>query len=194
MFAVSYRHTESSPRYQQAIREQQMRERQRIEAEAVKLLPEPVEIKPSPKALREKAQREAVMRSKMRWGVSTPLDTIPAIIARVAHQHGFTYDDIIGLSRSRKLINVRFEAIAAVRAARPNMTLPEIGKRFNRDHTTILHALKKMGVKQTGAPRRVYDLDAIKEMRSRGQSYESIANGFGCSAHTISRLVAEGAR
>ncbi|GGB00232.1 hypothetical protein GCM10011491_30560 [Brucella endophytica] len=191
--AYSCRHTESNPRYQAAVREQQRRERERREAEAAKLLPAPVVIQSSPKAIHE-AQSEAVERSTARWGISTPVDTVPAIIARVAHQHGFTYDDIIEQSRVRKLVAARFEAMAAVRTAKPLMSVPEIAKWFKRDHTTVISALQKMGFKVCGAERPVYDRDTIIRMRDFGWTTAEISMRFRCSERTVRKLLREGAR
>jgi chromosomal replication initiation ATPase DnaA len=56
-----------------------------------------------------------------------------------------SYDAIIGKSRDRKIVNVRHAAIRAVWDARPDLSISHIGRHFNRDHTTILHALKKTG-------------------------------------------------
>lgn len=72
---------------------------------------------------------------------------LKALISQIAEQHGLTYADIIGPSRSRKVIKARFDAIAAVATARPTMSLNHLGNVFHRDHTTILSALRKRGLK-----------------------------------------------
>jgi len=69
------------------------------------------------------------------------------IIADVAHKHGLTYADLLSKSRSRRLIPARFDAIAAVKIAKPHLSLPQIGKLFNRDFSTIAHALRQRGWK-----------------------------------------------
>src|SRR6188768_603829 len=79
--------------------------------------------------------------------------TTPAIdiIAMVAAWHGYEVHDILSTNKPLPLAVARFDAIAAVfsncsilgRA----MTLKEIGRAFGgRDHTTILHALRKRGL------------------------------------------------
>lgn len=70
-----------------------------------------------------------------------------ALITEIAEQHGLTYSHIIGPSRSHKVIAARFDAIAAVANARPTMSLNHLGNVFHRDHTTILSALRKRGVR-----------------------------------------------
>lgn len=72
---------------------------------------------------------------------------VRALISNVAAKYGLTYQDIIGPSRENKIVVARHEAICTVRRARPEMTLPHLGKEFRRDHTTVLHALRKRGLK-----------------------------------------------
>ncbi|PLP56243.1 hypothetical protein CYK37_26030 [Mesorhizobium loti] len=67
------------------------------------------------------------------------------IISRVGALHGYRLDEITGPRLEKKLVQARFDAIKAVADARPDMSLPQIGRIFNRDHTSILHALKKRG-------------------------------------------------
>lgn len=66
-----------------------------------------------------------------------------AIILDHAKRHGVRYQDIVGASRTRSIVIVRHAAMRAVADARPDMSLPQIGRAFNRDHTTIIHALRK---------------------------------------------------
>lgn len=68
------------------------------------------------------------------------------IIAEVEARHGLSAGDIPGPGRTARVVAARFEAIAEVRAAYPDKSLPWLGRVFNRDHTTILHALRKMGL------------------------------------------------
>ena len=67
--------------------------------------------------------------------------TAREIIATTASDHGLTVDDLVGKVRTRHISAARFEAMARIRAER-KLSLPAIGRLFNRDHTTVLHALK----------------------------------------------------
>lgn len=80
----------------------------------------------------------------------TEKSSIRRIITIVAEEYGLTYGDIIGHRRTRRYVQARFEAIAEVKRQKPHLTLPQLGKAFNRDHTSILHALQKMGVETRG--------------------------------------------
>lgn len=70
------------------------------------------------------------------------------IISRVGALHGYTLAEITGPRLEKKLVQARFDAIKAVADGRPDMSLPQIGRVFNRDHTSILHALNKRGGRQ----------------------------------------------
>lgn len=71
---------------------------------------------------------------------------IKALIAKAAQDNGVTYEAIMSRARPRDVCRARFDAIAAVSAAYPDMSFPRIGKIFNRDHSSIVHALMMRGV------------------------------------------------
>lgn len=62
----------------------------------------------------------------------------------IADKHGLTIDDLRGPRRQAKYIAARFEAIDAFRAQLPHWSLPMIGRFFNRDHTSVLSAIRKL--------------------------------------------------
>lgn len=70
--------------------------------------------------------------------------TSATIMAQVASYFGLTLDDLRGSSRSRVLVNARQIAMYLCREL-TSMSLPEIGKEFNKDHTTVIHANRKIG-------------------------------------------------
>ncbi|MDH2313087.1 helix-turn-helix domain-containing protein [Methylobacterium brachiatum] len=73
------------------------------------------------------------------------------IIMRVAEAFGVTHADIVGESKTARVVQARWAAIAAVREAWPNKSLPQLGRCFGgRDHTTIMHAIRTM--ERTGVP------------------------------------------
>ncbi len=78
------------------------------------------------------------------------------IIRQVCAIHNMDVDIVLGQSRNRAIVAVRQEAMAAVYRIRPDYSLPMIGRLFNRDHTTIIAALMKLGVhvSQTGGKRQ----------------------------------------
>jgi chromosomal replication initiation ATPase DnaA len=59
----------------------------------------------------------------------------------------FTYSEVISNIRTRPIVAVRQAAMADVYVLCPHLSLPQIGRLFGgRDHTTVLHAVMKMGV------------------------------------------------
>ena len=71
----------------------------------------------------------------------TPAHEVRTLIAAVAHDHGMTYDDMVGPGRTRRVASVRHLAMESVVAARPNLSMGQIGGYFNRAHSTVLYAL-----------------------------------------------------
>ncbi len=70
------------------------------------------------------------------------------VILDVAHERQLPVDMMMGRSRRRVLVRARWEAMRRVRAlewpsGKPPSTL-QIGLWFDRDHTTVLHALARV--------------------------------------------------
>ncbi|MER9355536.1 hypothetical protein NKI61_19900 [Mesorhizobium sp. M0514] len=80
----------------------------------------------------------------------TPRTAAQKIIADIAHNHGLTYADLMRRNRKRRIVMVRDEAMAAVKSAKPCLSLPQLGRLFaDRDHTTILSALRRHAKRAT---------------------------------------------
>lgn len=76
------------------------------------------------------------------------------IIERVSAVFGIPYREIMGVSRTREVVAARQAAMYEVRKLRPDLSLPQIGKIFGgRDHTTVLHAVRKIQAQRAGEPR-----------------------------------------
>lgn len=68
------------------------------------------------------------------------------ILSLVALKHGVMQRDILGPHRYRELVAARHEALALT-YRHTQMSMPNVGRYFNRDHTTVLHALNKLGAR-----------------------------------------------
>jgi hypothetical protein len=68
------------------------------------------------------------------------------IIAAVARKYGASIETIIGPRRDALAVKARHEAMAEVYVQCVHLSLPQIAKLFQRDHTSLLHAIKKLGV------------------------------------------------
>jgi hypothetical protein len=80
-----------------------------------------------------------------------PLKTarrVKQIKLECAEEFGVTLEDIEGPSTKRPKVTARQKAMAMVYAEmHPGWSLPRIGRAFGgRDHTTVLHAVRKLGV------------------------------------------------
>jgi hypothetical protein len=64
------------------------------------------------------------------------------ILHECAKDHGVTVEDLIGWGRTTRLVNARRDAIWRLHQ-RGTMSLKQIGRLLNKDHTTILHAIRK---------------------------------------------------
>lgn len=73
------------------------------------------------------------------------LPSVREIIGAVAARHGLAVSAILGARKSRQVVAARHEAIALAHAARPDLSLSELGRLFKRDHTSIHHVLRKQG-------------------------------------------------
>ena len=86
-------------------------------------------------------QRVAKLKARMEAG------GVRGIIAEVALAHRVTVEDILGQGRSAPLVKARHEAMVEVAIRRPAFSLPQIGRLFSRDHTSVLHVLRKYGIR-----------------------------------------------
>ena len=76
-----------------------------------------------------------------------PADTIVAAGA----VFGVTREELLGSERTRLFVQARHVAMYLLRTDL-GMSLPEIGERLNRDHTTVLHACRKVEEKLKREP------------------------------------------
>ena len=77
-----------------------------------------------------------------------PSDEVPEItaaeiMAQTASYFGLTPEDLCGTSRSRVLVTARQIAMYLCREL-TDLSLPKIGQQFGRDHTTVMHADRKI--------------------------------------------------
>jgi chromosomal replication initiation ATPase DnaA len=78
----------------------------------------------------------------------SPRQIIEALLER-NYPHVSFYD-VISPRRSAALIEPRHKCMAAVYVERKDMSFSEIGRVFDRDRTTIIHAVEKEGAKRVG--------------------------------------------
>ncbi|MCW2319009.1 hypothetical protein M2322_004578 [Rhodoblastus acidophilus] len=83
------------------------------------------------------------------------------ILKMVSERTGVSIADILGEGRRAPIVAARQEAMWAVKTI-TNWSLPRIGGRFNRDHTTVLHAIRQVEARaDQDADLRAF-MDAVK--------------------------------
>jgi chromosomal replication initiator protein len=92
-----------------------------------------------------------------------PEITSPLIIAQTAAYFGVSIDDLTGPSRGRHLVLARQISMYLCREL-TSMSLPQIGKEFGRDHTTVMYADRK--INQLLAERRAV-FNQVSELTNR---------------------------
>lgn len=74
--------------------------------------------------------------------ITAPHPEARKLIAQFAEKHGTTAETLRGKSRLRPIAYLRQECMAMLKK-QTVLTLPEIGRLLNRDHTTVLHGIKQ---------------------------------------------------
>jgi hypothetical protein len=68
------------------------------------------------------------------------------VVERVAGERGISLAELRSTSRSPRLVRARWAAMTAARSE-TDASLPQIGRILNRDHTTVLHGLRRMAAR-----------------------------------------------
>lgn len=69
--------------------------------------------------------------------------SVRQIITDVAAEYGITYEQIVSRSMLKRFVVPRHIAIREIHRLKPHLSFAEIGRRMNRDHTTVLWAVGK---------------------------------------------------
>lgn len=97
-----------------------------------------------------------------------PRISIDRVQRAVASEYGVTRLDLISSRRTADIVRPRQVAIYLAREMTPR-SLPEIGRRFGgRDHTTALHAHRKIGALVASDPEIATHIDYLKAKIAAG--------------------------
>jgi chromosomal replication initiation ATPase DnaA len=101
---------------------------------------------------KEAREALAALMSKYRSHEWIGRRTAKQVIESVAARHNLSFRDLVGKCQWKEIVKARHEAVRLVADEFPHLPATEIGRIFGgRDHTTILHSLKK--TKKEGSPR-----------------------------------------
>ncbi|MCQ2354539.1 MAG: chromosomal replication initiator protein DnaA [Clostridia bacterium] len=89
-------------------------------------------------------------------------DLIDKIFASVYQKYNVKREDLIGPKRSKNIAEPRHITIYLVRKI-TDISLPSIGKIFNRDHSTILSSIEKIEHKLVNDPSLKTDIDEMQK-------------------------------
>ena len=96
-------------------------------------------------------------------GETEPLNvTIDKIFAAVYKKFDISREDLVGKKRTKEIAKARHVAIYLIRDI-TEMSYPNIGKIFDRDHTTVLSSLEVVGKNITTDPLYAADIDYLKK-------------------------------
>ena len=106
------------------------------------------------------------------------------IIETVAVLHHVEPDELTGPSRAMPVVHARHAAMLKVRQL-TDLSLPEIGREFGRDHTTVLHGIRA-AAERAGVP---VPPTPVRERRRRPRKHRPRCKVSGCrkvhSAHGL---------
>ena len=79
------------------------------------------------------------------------------LLAFVARSGGITHADLVGRDKSRKVVRAR--AVAAIVMRERGISYLRMAKYFNRDHSTLVHAVNTFGTRYANDPKAHEMLD-----------------------------------
>lgn len=88
-----------------------------------------------------------------------------AIVFDAAQKRGARLDRVVGRSRVFADVNARQAAMYEIKAAKPMLSATLIGKWFDRDHTTVLHAIACRQEDESLPKLSGYRLDRVRARR-----------------------------
>lgn len=89
------------------------------------------------------------IKDVIRVGIYTP--STDSIISNTANYFNLTSEDLTGTMRTKGISEARQVAMYLIRTL-TNLSLPDIGKIFNRNHTTVLSSIRKIEVQMEKDP------------------------------------------
>lgn len=65
------------------------------------------------------------------------------IVEQCAATHKVLVSELLGDSQRKQAVAARHEAFYVVKAMKPVLSFPQIGRWFDRDHTSVIHGISK---------------------------------------------------
>jgi chromosomal replication initiator protein len=125
--------------------------RERAEAEARAAEQERQRREAAARQAAELAEQQARARELALQQMIASRPSAVAVMRHAAHEEGIGLDVVRGPGRAQPIVRKRDAVLVAVVTARPDLSLPRLGRMFNRDHTSILAALRRTGMRKERA-------------------------------------------
>ena len=109
--------------------------RARLSRPKIIIPPKPVEV--TPQRNDEELDQEVQKLQSLLEGCVMP-KRLKMLILPIVQEHGYSWEELVSISRKKYLHPARREIWIALREE-GNLSFPQIGKLFNRDHSTIVH-------------------------------------------------------
>jgi chromosomal replication initiator protein len=87
--------------------------------------------------------------------------TIADIQHHICRQYGLTRDELLSHHRSAKYVGPRQLAMY-ISVRRTQLSLTVVGRHFNRDHTTVMHAERKVTARINREPKFSIEVAALE--------------------------------
>lgn len=114
-----------------AVRNRLFNAPKRIEAPILVIEPEPLPVIAKP-----------IVRDVLNLGSVPPALRWRRIVDQVAKKHGVSFTTMKGDNRRKDVTVARFEVCARL-YDETGMSLPQIGRLLNKDHSTVFHAIRR---------------------------------------------------
>ena len=88
--------------------------------------------------------------------------TVEKIFSAITDHYGISRDDMVGKKREKAIAEARHISIYLIREI-TEMSFPNIGKLYDRDHTTILSSYQKISRQVKSDPVFALELNELKK-------------------------------
>ena len=105
------------------------------------LTPKPIPEPPKLAQPRKSAPRDIISIRQSPY-LDVPVTPAQVIIQEICEKHGLTKTELLGPRRAIPIVKARHEAMYRMSKETP-MSLPAIGMRMGRDHTTVIYGVRK---------------------------------------------------
>ena len=110
-------------------------------------------------------ERAKSIMTELLGGAEPVVVTVDKIFAAIEKKYDVSKSELIGKSRVKDVAQARHVAIYLIRTI-TEMSLPNIGKLFNRDHSTIISSIDTIEKKISSSPAMEIEInDLIKEIK-----------------------------